>query len=51
MKKVMANILTLATAGAAFAHEGGHIHPHGSETLIVVGTILVVGAGMFWRSK
>jgi hypothetical protein len=40
-------VATLLTAGPAFAHNGAHIHPHGSETsLLFLAAILIAGAGL-----
>jgi hypothetical protein len=50
---VLRFILILAP-GATFAHEGAHLHPHGSEgalTLFGIATLVAAGAWLMLRGR
>jgi hypothetical protein len=52
MKKLALAVPALFVALPAAAHEGAHLHPHGSETAMLVLTAALVGGAIatyLWR--
>ncbi|MQQ09756.1 peptidase M23 [Epibacterium sp. SM1979] len=52
MKTLLTVTATLAATAPAWAHEGAHLHPHGTEvTPILVVMVVMASAYFFFRSR
>ena len=52
MKSLIVLTSTLAATAPAWAHDGAHLHPHGTEvTLILVVMAVMASAYFYFRSR
>lgn len=52
MKKLLAGTIAALTSSPAFAHgDGSHIHPHGMESTLVFGAVLMLAVAIWFKAR